>query len=72
MKIQEKFNLRDAKLVESSLMLTASPALALGIRVMFTPIADGDYRNLALHLTPDEAIEFAQKLLSAAILRKSQ
>lgn len=74
MRIQEKFNLRDAKLIEcQSPFIASGPMYALGIKVeFFTHPDDDDRRTLSLHLTPQEALKFAEDLLRAARSRMSQ
>jgi hypothetical protein len=71
MKVEEKFNLRDAKLIECQTPFVASgPMYALGIKVeFFTYPDDDDRRTLSMHLTPHEALKFAEDLLSAARCR---
>lgn len=67
MKIEERFNLRSAQLVETQApAVSTGGGLALGIRVCFMAATENDYRSLAMHLTPDEALQFASKLIDAA------
>lgn len=71
MRIEEKFNKRDAKLIECQPPFVHSGSqYALGIVVkFFTNPDDADDRNLSMHLTPHEALKFAEDLLSAARCR---
>lgn len=73
MKIEEKFNRRSAELIEVQLPLVRlSPHEAqLGIKLEFltTPGAD-DLRTLAMHLTPDEALQMVALLVDAVRRQK--
>jgi len=71
MKVEEKFNRRAAPLIDCQpAVVDAGAGLALGVRVRIYPgnesggVMDG--RTLSMHLTPDEALEFAQNLVAAA------
>lgn len=68
MKIEEKFNKRSANLIEvQPPTVHTGAAYALGIRLTFYPVvSDPDRRTLAMHLTPDEALEMAEGLIAAA------
>ena len=68
MKIEEKFNKRDAKLIEvQPPSVKTGMGLALGIRLeFFTLPGDADMRTLKMHLTPDEALLMAELLISGA------
>jgi len=77
MRVEEKFNLRSARLLEVQMPhVKSGPSLALGIKVTFFQKNDDaevyDGRTLAVHMTRDEAIEFAKELLSATILWSKQ
>jgi len=67
MKIEEKFNKRDAKLIEvQSPSVTTGRHLALGISLAFHTLpGSDDPRALRMHLTPDEALHLAELLISA-------
>jgi hypothetical protein len=67
-KVEEKFNRRDAKLIEVQMpSINTGPQCALGIRAeFFTMPEDEDRRTLSVHLSPDEALELAEGLISAA------
>ena len=73
MKIEEKFNKRDAKLIEVQQPCVNSGArYALGIKVeFFTLQGSDDPRTLSMHLTPAEALQLAEELISAARCRLS-
>lgn len=70
MKIEEKFNKQSAKFVEiQPPHVTTAFGLAHGIKVMFFPTTNSDDpRQLAMYLSPLEAIKFAESLISAARL----
>lgn len=71
MKVEEKFNKRVAPLITvQPPLVDASAGLAEGIRVRLFPSNEHggglDGRTLSMHLTPIEALEFAQNLIAAA------
>jgi hypothetical protein len=67
MRIDEKFNLKAAPLVETfPVVQQGRMDFALGMCVEFRPMPGEDRRALRLHLTPLEALEFAQDLIEAA------
>lgn len=71
MKIEEKFNKQSATLIDvQQPIVDSSAGNALGIKVKFFQVNKEletfDSRALAMHLTPLEALEFAQNLISAA------
>lgn len=69
MKIEEKFNKRTAGLVEVQppSVFTGSVNSALGIRLMFFRVPGSDDQStLSMHMTPAEALQFAETLVSAA------
>jgi len=70
-KIDEKFNLKSAQLVEvQQPYVKRGPRFALGMSVEFyTAPGSDDRRTLRLHLTPLEALKFAQDLIEAARLQ---
>jgi hypothetical protein len=68
MRIDEKFNLKSAQLVESIALVKRGPRFALGMSVEFCAMPGDDRRTLKLHLTPLEALEFAKDLIEAARL----
>jgi hypothetical protein len=69
MKIDEKFNLKAAKLVETFPMVKRGRTrFALGLCVEFRALPPEDRRELRLHLTPLEALELAKDLIEAAHL----
>lgn len=67
MKIEEKFNKRDAKLIEVQPPTHhVGPHYALGIRLTFYTLAGSDdMRTIAMHLTPDEALQMAEGLIAS-------
>jgi hypothetical protein len=71
MRIEEKFNLKSAKLIEcqSTAAVYSGPGSALGIKVQFFPTDYDDGRKISLHLTPREAMALAKELIGAAINR---
>jgi hypothetical protein len=69
MKIEEKFNKRSAELLE-----VQKPVIHVGpnhsdegIKVTFYQMSGEDGRTLAQHMKPDEALEYAQSLIAAAL-----
>lgn len=67
-KIEEKFNKRDAKLIAvQPASIHTGAQYALGIKLeFFTLPSDDDMRTLSMHMTPDEALEMAEGLIAAA------
>ena len=68
MRIDEKFNKREAKLVSGSASVISGRAFALGVRILFKEDT-GDARALACHMTPVEALKLAEELIGAARAR---
>jgi len=70
MRVEEKFNLKSAQLVEvQQPYVKHGPRFALGMSVEFyTAQGSDDRRTLRLHLKPLEALQFAQDLIDAARL----
>lgn len=71
MRVEEKFNKRMAPLIEvQTPQVDSGIGLELGVRVRLYPLVDGssvnDCRTLTMHLTPLEALEFAQRLIAAS------
>ncbi|WP_219096228.1 hypothetical protein [Pseudomonas sp. UMAB-40] len=70
MQVDEKFNKRVAPLIKVQPPLVDAQAGPECIRVrLFTSNEDGgvsDNRTLSMHLTPFEALEFAQNLIAVA------
>lgn len=68
MKIEERFNVKTAKLVE-----VQPPSVSFGhhlgpdVKLQFFPICySDDRRNLHMHLSPSEALQLAADLIRAA------
>jgi hypothetical protein len=77
MKVEEKFNKRAATLIKvQSPIVDAGAGLAEGVRIRLYPSNEhggvNDGRTLSMHLTPTEALEFAQNLIAAARDRLSK
>lgn len=74
MKIEEKFNKRTADLIEvQPPAINAGPGYSLGIKLeFFTMPGNDDRRTLSMHMTPAEALEMAEGLISAARRRMQQ
>ncbi|MDN7179085.1 hypothetical protein M0D69_13890 [Caballeronia sp. SEWSISQ10-4 2] len=67
MKLEERFNLRSAQLVEvQKPSVRTGGGLALGIKVTFIAAAEHDFRSIGLHLTPTEALQLAEDLIHCA------
>lgn len=68
MKVEEKFNKRDAKfIVCQSPSVNSGAHYSLGIKVELFPVYGSyDERTLSMHMTPGEALEFAERLIVAA------
>ena len=66
MKLEEKFNRRDAKLLQSGWYLNHGPQYAARIKVSFHSMEPDDRASLALHLNVNEALELAESLIQAA------
>lgn len=70
MRVDEKFNKRTAALIEVQQPVVDSKLdTFLGVRVrLFTcnEKHSGDGRELRMHMTPEEALRFAESLLAAA------
>jgi len=65
MRVDEKFNLKSARLVECDQPVVESGVgLALGLRIRLTDRADG--RGLNIHLTPEQALKLANDLIQEA------
>lgn len=65
MKVEEKFNKRSAEFVETLLPIVhVGPQYAEGIKVTFHA-RHPEYRSLAMHMTPAEALDIAAALLLA-------
>lgn len=67
MKIDEKFNKREAKLITlQATTVHGGPQYAEGICVTFAEKIGPGCRDLRLHMTPAEAMKFAQDLMATA------
>lgn len=67
MKIEEKFNKRGAALVEvATPIMHSGPQYAEGVCVTFGEAYEAGDRDLHLHMTPAEAMDFAIELLRVA------
>ena len=65
MRVDEKFNLQSAKLVNCAQPVVESGiGLALGLKIRLT--ANDDGRGLSIHLTPEEALKLADDLVREA------
>lgn len=72
MKIQEKFNLKSAKLIEvMSPTIHTGPHYELGMQIRFyQPSDQQDRREIVLYMTPDEALDFGLALIDTARRRR--
>lgn len=69
MKIHDKFHKRAANLIEvvgDGPTILSGPQYPLGIQATFYAPHDSDKGQLAIHMTPHEALEFAANLINAA------
>jgi len=68
MMIQKKFNKRSADLIEVQppSMRTGKFHSALGIRAEFFGLPGSDEGTISMHMTPDEALDLAARLIQAA------
>jgi hypothetical protein len=68
MKIDEKFNKRGANLIEvQTPSVRGGPQYALGLVAEFFRLpGDADHSTIKLHMTPGEALHFAEELIKAA------
>lgn len=65
MRVDEKFNLKSARLVNCEQPVVESGGgLALGMKIRITHAADG--RGLNIHLTPEQALKLADDLVREA------
>ena len=67
MQVQEKFNSRSAKLIEvHPPHVSSNPTWASPVKVRFFNKDTESHKEIHMQMTPDEAINFASRLITAA------